>query len=257
MINKIGVQLYTVRDFMKTPEDVRSTFKRLKEMGYDQAQTAGSAIPYEEFAQIAKEEKLEIVGTHESFQRMVDDFDEALRIQKVLDCNIMGVGGSGRNIRDIEEVKKAIADMNTICAKLKPLGMKFSYHHHSAEFIKHDNGKTVMDMFVEGLDKEVGTFCVDTYWLQNGGADVRYWIEKLSNRIEVLHLKDMRKDINEPDWQKCFYCEIGEGNLYWDGIMESASKANVKYYVVEQDFSEDPFKSLEISSKFLHKNYVK
>ena len=40
MIKTIGVQLYTVRDFMKTEEDVRETFKRLKNLGYDQAQTA-------------------------------------------------------------------------------------------------------------------------------------------------------------------------------------------------------------------------
>ena len=56
MIKKIGVQLYTIRDYMQTAEDIRASFKKLKAMGYDQGQTAGCAIPYEEYGKIAAEE---------------------------------------------------------------------------------------------------------------------------------------------------------------------------------------------------------
>ncbi len=255
MFNKLGVQLYTIRDFMKTPEEVRASFKRLKDMGYDQAQTAGAQISYEEFSQIAKEEKLELVGTHESFQRMIDDFDEALRIQKVLDCNIMGTGGTGWGILTQETAERAVKEINTICEKLVPYGMRFSYHHHGHEFFRFENGKTALEMITENLP-ENGTLCLDTYWIQNGGGDIRHWINKMSNKIDVLHLKDSKK-ANLDNWFENAYCEIGEGNMYWDGIMEEAEKANVKFYVVEQDRSDDPFKSLEISSNFLHKNYMK
>ena len=44
-IDKIGVQLYTIRDFMTNAEDIRESFKKLKAMGFDTAQTAGCAIP--------------------------------------------------------------------------------------------------------------------------------------------------------------------------------------------------------------------
>lgn len=256
MFNKLGAQLYTIRDFMNTPEEVRASFKRLKSMGYDQGQTAGAKIPYDVFGQIALEEGIELVGTHESFQRMVENFDEAVKVQEQLHCGIMGIGGSGRDLTDDDILAGFIADVNEVCRKLKPLGMPFSYHNHSAEFLKHANGKTTMELLVEGFDKDA-TFCLDTYWVQNGGGDVRHWIDMLANRIDVLHLKDMKKSMHENDWQKTYYCEIGQGNLWWEGIMESAEKANVKYYVVEQDFSEDPFKSLETSSNYLHKNFMK
>ena len=49
MIEKLGVQLCTVRDFMNTEEDVRETFRKLKALGYDQAQTARCAISYEAY----------------------------------------------------------------------------------------------------------------------------------------------------------------------------------------------------------------
>ena len=39
MFKKLGIQLYTVRETMRDAEGIRATFKALKEMGYDQAQT--------------------------------------------------------------------------------------------------------------------------------------------------------------------------------------------------------------------------
>ena len=50
MIEKIGLQLYTVREHFKTPEMASETFRKLKNLGYDQAQTAGCyGMDYELF----------------------------------------------------------------------------------------------------------------------------------------------------------------------------------------------------------------
>ena len=255
MFKKLGAQLYTIRDFMKTPEAIRASFKRLKDMGYDEAQTAGSQISYEEFAAIAKEEGIAIIGTHENFDRMLNDFDEAVRIQQVLDSPYMGIGGIG--IYDEQQTADFIKKANEIAAKLPAYGMKFTYHNHSFEFLKQRNGKTTIEALYEGFDKENVSFCLDTYWVQNGGGDVRYWIDRLKGRVDILHLKDMKKDMKENDWQKTYFCEIGYGNLWWEGIMEAAENSGVKHYIVEQDISDDPFKSLEMSSEYLHKNFMR
>ncbi len=255
MIKKLGVQLYTIRDFMTTAEDIRASFKRLKEMGYDEAQTAGCKISYEEFGQIAKEEGIDIVGTHENFDRMVNDFEEAVKIQQILGAPFMGVGGRG--VLTEEQTLNFIKQANEIGEKLRPYNMKFTFHHHSHEFLKFENGNSMIKLLYEGLDKETTSFCLDTYWIQNGGGDVRHWIDMLSGRIDILHLKDMKKSAHENDWMKTYYCEIGNGNLWWEGIFDAADKAGVKHYVVEQDFSEDPFKSLEMSSTYIHKNFMK
>ena len=37
----IGAQLYTLRDFLKTPDDVRKTFARVRDMGYEAVQCSG------------------------------------------------------------------------------------------------------------------------------------------------------------------------------------------------------------------------
>jgi glutamine synthetase len=78
-MKEFGVQLYSVRDTMNDEAGIRETFRRLREMGYTQVQTAGCEIPFADFGRIAAEEGLQIVGTHEVFDSMYEDFDTALQ----------------------------------------------------------------------------------------------------------------------------------------------------------------------------------
>jgi sugar phosphate isomerase/epimerase len=176
--------------------------------------------------------------------------DEAMRNHEALGTRLMGIGGF--HATDPDEVSRFIEQANTVAANIRPHGFKFTYHNHSNEFIRLKNGKTVMDMLVEGLDPEGTSFVLDTYWVQHGGGDVRYWIEKLAGRIDILHLKDMGRNENGP-----YITEIGNGNLWWEGILAAAKKAGVKYYVVEQDsWPGDPFDSVRQSAAYLKANFV-
>ena len=55
-MKEFGLQLFSVRSTMDTAENIRMTFRRLREMGYTQVQTAGCNIPYEEYGRIAAED---------------------------------------------------------------------------------------------------------------------------------------------------------------------------------------------------------
>jgi hypothetical protein len=77
---------------MNDEAGIRETFRRLREMGYTQVQTAGCEIPFADFGRIAAEEGLQIVGTHEVFDSMYEDFDTALANHQALNTKFMGVG---------------------------------------------------------------------------------------------------------------------------------------------------------------------
>ena len=250
-INKIGVQLWTIRDHLKTLDQIKDSFKKLKEIGYDQIETAGCPISYENFGKAAKEAGLEIINTHENFDLMYNDFEKALEKQKLLGTLNMGVGGyKNETLEDYEEfIKKA----NIVGKKIHECGGRFSYHNHHVEFKKIGNGVIPMELLAEKLDPVNTSIELDTHWVQRGGGDVREWIKRLKGRIEILHLKDFALDEN----YNPVYAEIGNGNLYWQGIIDEAKKAGVKYYVVEQDVCpKDPFDSLKMSSEYLHKHFM-
>lgn len=250
-MKEIGLQLYTIRDFMKSEEDIRESFQKMRKYGYTQGQTAGCAIPYADFGRIAKEEGIEIVGTHDNFDLMVNDFEQALENHKLLGTTNMGIGGIKCGSPD--EVKAFIEKANQVGEKAAKHGMKFTYHNHSHEFFRWEDGKTTMDMLVEGLNPETTSFVLDTYWVQYGGGDVRYWIEKLAGRIDILHLKDMRILWSKEQPATPQITEIGNGNLNWKLILDTAKACGVKYYVVEQDYNYrvNCFASIKSSADYL------
>ena len=252
MIKELGVQLYTIRDYMKDEESMRESFRKLRELGYDIGQTAGFFIGAEKFAEIAKETGLRICGTHCGFDDLVADPDKAMREHELLGTTNIGIGGMPGDARnDLEGLKKFIDEANEFAAYISKFGFKFTYHNHSFEFRKFD-GKRMMDYLVEGFDKDNVSFVLDTYWVQHGGGDVRAWMEKLSGRIDILHLKDMGMGASQ------YITEIGQGNINFDGIIETADKIGVKYYVVEQDTCPgDPFDSLRISRDYIKAKYMK
>ncbi len=252
MFKKLGVQLYTIRDFMKTEEDIRASFAKLKAIGYDEGQTAGCAIPHEDFGRLAKEADFTICGTHESFAAFIEDPEKAMANHRALATTNMGSGGMpGYGFESLEGLERFIKEANELAEIIYPHGFKFTYHNHHREFKKFGND-TIMEILAKGLDPKKTSFCLDTHWVQRGGGDVRHWMEYLAGRIDILHLKDMSFNGKDP-----LICEIGNGNLWWDGIIKTAEDIGVKYYVVEQDTCPgDPFDSLKFSADYLAK-YMK
>ena len=57
--SQIGAQLYTLRDYTKTPADIAKTLARVKKMGYDAVQASAlGPIDSKELAKIMKDEGL-------------------------------------------------------------------------------------------------------------------------------------------------------------------------------------------------------
>ncbi len=259
MIQNLGLQLYTIRDHMKDADDIRASFARLRELGYTEAQTAGSGgVSYMELAALAKEAGIKIVGTHYSLDTMINDFEQTVNDHEAMGTTNCGIGGFFA--KSESEVREFIEKVNKVADKLYERGMKFTYHNHSQEFIKINETTTIMDLLVSELNPEKTSFVLDTCWVQFGGGDVRYWIEKLQGRIDILHLKDFSRKLNAScdmmDRGSLMLEEVGSGNLYWDGIIESAEKTGIKHFCVEQDFdwiNGDPFASLKSSADYLKK----
>ena len=259
MFSKLGLQLYTVRDYMKDEKSIEETFEKLSVIGYTEAQTAGHESA--EFAKLAKKHGISIVGTHTDYNRIINDIDATIKLHEELGTTNIGIGGMFHEIRkSYDGIMKFIETYNNAAEIYAKHGFKLTYHNHSFEFVRLNSEVTAMDLMYENFDKKNVSFVLDTCWVANAGADVRHWLQKLEGRIDILHLKDISSVyVDESFWSQPRLCEIGNGNIWWDGVLETAEKIGVKHYVVEQDnfwVDNDPFKSLAISKKNLEK-YMK
>ncbi|NMA82637.1 MAG: sugar phosphate isomerase/epimerase [Epulopiscium sp.] len=248
---KLAVQLYTLREFLQTPEDIRETFQKVKAIGYDAVQVSGVGMVDEEKAavikQAAKDNDLAICATHVSFKELQENLDWVIEFHKQWGCSYVGVGSMPAEYRDKEGYSRFAKEASEIGRKLKEHGLYFIYHNHSFEFEKFE-GKTGMDILFEESDPESFYFELDTYWVQAGGANPVDWINKVKGRMQVVHFKDMGVDKEH----KPMITEVGEGNLNWPAIIQACEDTNVIWAAVEQDVClRDPFESVEMSLRYL------
>ena len=260
MFKKLGLQLYTVRDYLNDEKSMDETFEKLVALGYTEGQTAGLNVEDPAYAKLAAKHGMTIVGTHYDYNKIVNAPEDTMKLHDALGTKNVGIGGMPGDARaSYDALMKFIETFNKTSEIYAKNGYKLTYHNHSFEFIRIKDNKTIMDYLYENLDKDNVSFVLDTCWVAHGGADVRYWLEKLAGRVDILHLKDIKAYYNAEGKVTQNYTEIGNGNIWWDGVLETAEKIGVKSYVVEQDslwIDNDPFKSLAVSADFL-KKYIK
>jgi len=245
--SQIACQLYTLREFSKTPADIAATLKKVKKIGYDAVQVSGiGKIDPKELANILKGEGLACCVTHISKDRMRDETQAVIDEHKMWGCKYTAIGGffPKENV-STQTWTDFAGEYNQIAKKLAGGGLKIGYHNHSHE-LAHFDGKPAMQILIDRLDPSVWIE-IDTYWIQHGGGDPAAWIRRMKQRSPLVHLKDMAVVEGKP-----VMAEVGEGNLNWPAILEACREAGVRWYLVEQDVCRrDPFESLGISLRNL------
>ncbi len=251
---EIGAQLFTLRELMKTPEEIHEGFKKVRDIGFKVAQVSGlGPIEPERLRDISEETGVKICITHTPYNRIKDDLDNVIKEHRIFGCDVIGLGAMPRDYWEggLESYRKFVKEANEITKKVKAAGMDFSYHNHRFEFEKLEDGRLGIDVLLEDIPDMC--FTLDTYWVQAGGASPVEYIKKTAGRVKVLHLKDMRIRNNEQ-----LFAEIGEGNINFLPIYAAAVEAGTKIAVIEQDncYGRNPFDSLKLSLENITRDYL-
>lgn len=240
---KVGVQLYTLRELCKTPADIAKTFTAVSKIGYKCVQVSGiGPIDPKELRKIADDNGLRLAASHVHFDRLLNELPKVIEEHKIWGASQLAIPSIPQDFRSkagyIEFAKRA----SQIGSALKKEGITLSYHNHAFEFEKFD-GKTGFEILYENSDPEFLKAELDTYWVQYGGGDVVFWCKRLSGRLVILHAKDYGIKENQPT-----FMEIGEGNLNWQGILTACKDAATEWIFIEQDrCNYEPLESVRIS----------
>ena len=154
---KIGAQLYTVRDFMKTPEEMAASLKKIHSIGFETVQVSGiGPVDWErDLAAMLKENQLTCVATHVPLDRMEQDLEQLVREHQAVGSPLMGIGAMPSEYRNEEGCHAFAQRMNRIGHNLKGSGIKLSYHNHRFEFFRTKDGRrTGLELLMEETDPE-------------------------------------------------------------------------------------------------------
>ncbi len=252
----LAAQLFTLRDYLKTPTEIDKTLKKVKEIGYNAVQVSGiGPIEPDKLKEITDKHRLKICATHISFDKMQNNLETVIEEHKLWDCKYVGLGMMPGDKYSVSKkgFTEFARDANKVGQKLKENDLQFIYHNHDFEFVKF-NGITGMEILLKETDPDFFHFELDTYWVQSGGGNPAKWITKVEDRMKVVHFKDMGMNTD----RERIMAEVGKGNLEWDEIIKACDEIAVKWCAVEQDVCQrNPFESLKISFDFLKEKGLK
>ncbi len=277
-MTQIAAQLFTIRDFTKTREDFAASMAKIRDIGYQAVQVSQIGdISDADVKRICDENGLTICNTHVSVDDLLRKPDAVIEQHRLWGARHVAIGGMPQEYRESEAGFRRFAEVaNGIGERLYEAGLTFSYHNHSFEFLRF-GARSGLELIFDETDPRYVQAELDTYWIQHGGADPVVWIERMQDRMPVIHLKDMvmlsptlnpspkmREGLSSAPLpprgggagggvrpQQAF-AEVGEGNMNFSGILAACQRIGVEWYAVEQDICQrDPFESLAISYRNL------
>ncbi len=232
---EIGIQLYSVRNYMHDVSELRSTLANLRACGYTCVETAGFAgLDVRTFAELLKEADLKAVSMHFGLDHLVKEFDtlcDEIDVLGVENCCVPGIPGNFYH--QTQAGYTAVAEvLDAGAEKLAEKGIALSYHNHCHEFYPvalscgqrflFDTAKTLH------MQLDVG----HCYAARENPVE---WLNRYNNRIETVHYKDVQFiDGKRHDFA------IGEGEVDWVGVTESIKRSPCRYIIVEhEEFNRD------------------
>jgi sugar phosphate isomerase/epimerase len=257
-VERIGVQLYTVRDAMKT--DFDGTLAKVASVGYKEVEFAGyfDRTPQQVRAALDKN-GLKGTSTHVQYDELDEKFPAVVEASKTIGLSYIVCPWIAPELRKSPDIWKQAAEKFNHAGELsKQAGLQFAYHNHWFEFLPID-GKLPYDALLKECDANLVKMELDLCWITAAGADPIKYFNMYPGRFPLVHVKDLKKlpAISTGGAQNfgdtVDLTEVGSGLIDWKSLFSRAGKAGIKVYIVEHDHPKAPFESIATSHAYLEK----
>lgn len=254
--SKIGLQMYTVRDFVKTPEQYKETLKKIAEIGYSVIQTKCPAFFTEtEYVALLQQYGLKADSVYVSAKNAAAEVDGAARLAELYGCTAARTNSIPDQYTESAEGYREYAKILNHSGRLcRDAGLRMMYHFHAFEWRQFGNERGI-DILLNETDPDCVFFQPDVFWLTQAGTEPSRSLKLFQNRAFFLHVKDYaittRK--GEKESVPSMFAPVGTGNLHWDAILRTAEEMQIERFVVEQDKCHgDVWEAVRISLENLH-----
>jgi sugar phosphate isomerase/epimerase len=255
-VQRVGVQLYTVRDALKANFD--DTFAKIAAIGYKEVEFAGyfDRSP-QQIREVLAKNGLTAPAAHVDYPSVRDKFPAVLDAATIMGHQYLVNPWIDESLRKQPDIWKQVAETFNKAGELsKKAGIQFAYHNHHFEFAPVD-GKTPYDFLLEACDPQLVKMELDLCWITVAGKDPLDYFRRYPGRFPLVHVKGF-KGSTPPgptapiDKVLPEITDVGSGDAVdWKRIFARSSEAGIKHYFVEHDVPKAPFDSLKASYDFV------
>jgi sugar phosphate isomerase/epimerase len=242
--NRIGMQLWSVRDVMKDSAQAESFLRFLARIGDTEIEPFGESYGWTaaQFRAVLDRYDLRAPSRHGHDPSMVDPANAGWKTafqQQLEDANIMGQEYTGLawfpGPYTTEQFTFMAERFNEAGALAKAEGLKFFYHNHDFEFTsKQADGTPNYNILLEQTDRELVSFELDLYWIVYGGESPVHYLADDPARYPLYHVKDRTWRDRGPDIQD--WEDVGPGSIDFPDIFAAGDGRRLdKHYIIEHD----------------------
>jgi sugar phosphate isomerase/epimerase len=249
----VGVQLYSVRDNMKTPQDALETLKQLASAGYGYVEHANYrerkfyGYTVTEFKKILDDLNLKMRSGHTvlTAQHWDDSKSDFTDVWKNTVEDAATVGQKyvispwlDEKLRtDADKLKKFMDVFNKSGELCQKYNMKFGYHNHDFEVSTKIGDETLYDFIIKNTDPKFVTQQIDIGNMYGSGGRALEIIKKYPGRFESMHVKDeIKAQKGEMAGEPYESTVLGKGVLDVKAIVDYAKKnGGTTDFIIEQE----------------------
>lgn len=257
---KVGLQLYSLRDFL--PSDIHEVIEKVALANYKEVETYGFdpqkgfwGLKPREFAALLKANGLVSPSGHYGMDKLFetgnyDEVKQAVEAAKMVGQTFITVPYiQEKERKTADQFKRIVEKVNKAAEICDNANLKLAYHNHDFEFTEID-GTYLYKELLSGTGNNVH-FELDLYWAVRAGHNPVQVFKDHPHRFAMVHIKDMDK--TDPKLNT----EIGSGSIDFKPIIKEAISSGVQHFFVEQEnFKIDPFKSVKLSADFVRTNLL-
>jgi sugar phosphate isomerase/epimerase len=269
-IERLGLQLYSVRDAMKS--DPAGSLKKLADMGYIHVEHANYVdrkfygYSAKDFKKLLGDTGLQMQSGHtvmvaEDWDNTKNDFTDKWKYT-IADAAEVGQRyvispWLDEKLRTDMDALKRFMDQFNKCGELcKSNGMTFGYHNHNFEFSTKVNGTTLYDYILTNTDPSLVAQQMDVGNMLGAGGIALDLLKKYPGRFELMHVKDEIKSTTGGGMDGYDSTILGTGVMPVKDIVKQARKiGGTSQFIIEQESyqGKDPFDCVKIDLQTMKK----
>ncbi|MDR3093084.1 MAG: sugar phosphate isomerase/epimerase [Bacteroidales bacterium] len=253
--NRIGIQLYSIREYL--PKDFTGSLQKLADIGYSHVEAYGVDgdkflhKTLKETSAIVKDMGMKLTSTHcgtgllpaDTQAKEWDYWRKTAQAMKEVGGKFLAQPWVP-SMKTIDELKRSAEQFNKVGEICKKNGLKFAFHNHDIEFKKFDGqGPVIEDFLLKNTDPELVFFQLDLGHVINGGGDILDYMRKYPKRFLSWHASDFKKGQG--------YIELGQGDVPWYDLFKIAKSYGLEDLTMEHESGDDRFAIMKRNFDYL------
>jgi sugar phosphate isomerase/epimerase len=243
-IDRIGLQLYTVRDLMKN--SVERTLSSVAAIGFKEVEFAGYFDrPPRAIKQLLDDNGMTSPSAHIGLAALRGPWNRTLSDAAEIGHKWLVIASlEDADQNSVDAIKRTADLIHKAADDAKFYKIRIAYHNHDTEFA-NVGGRPMFDQLLELTKPEELQVEMDLYWITKAGGDPLAYFAKWPGRFPMVHVKDAGP---APTYKME---DVGKGTINWAKIFSHHKEAGIKHYFVEHDDAPDPLASAKASYQYL------